>query len=132
MSETIITNANGEARDLRRQILTQRDLIRDVVERWQVRYWEFDSQGQTGRNEFYRVARKLKNLDVETAAAAQVEEIVGGNSLTTYVCDSCDKRHGTVILIGTYPPDTSLSTAMVCATCLNAARAALGGEGRGQ
>lgn len=126
MPDTTITTAKGKSHDLRQQILTQRDLIREVNEYWRVRYWEFDSQEQPGRNKFYGIKKSLKKLDVETATAAQVDAIVGDNSMTTYVCDSCEKRHETVIWVGTFPPDSTHTSAMVCAPCLRAALAALG------
>jgi hypothetical protein len=107
-------------------VITTRDRIRSVADRWAQQY---PDDGDARR-------AKLATLDKDNATAKDVEKIIGNASWTRLGCDECGKEVGTVVQLGE-EPDYESSTADVCLECLHKAagltkqarRATLGGGG---
>ncbi len=72
------------------KLVTERDVIKSVAERWKDQY-QFDdgrwaSAGVTPGNEVYAI---LRSLDLETTTAAKINSLLGNDSWTTRECLSC-------------------------------------------
>lgn len=104
-------------------LITERDMIRSVAERWRGQY-AGDLRGRFGKT-----ARQLDALDVEHASADDVATIIGNRSWTEVACDGCGDKATTAVQVGA-EPDYESSTAVLCPTCLRKAVALLPDEDR--
>jgi hypothetical protein len=67
------------------------------------------------------VGDELAALDVETATAADVAEIVGNGSwVGKNICNACKAETWDAVQLGE-PPDCESSTVTICADCLRSA-----------
>ena len=113
-------------------LLTTRTKIRSVADRGKEQYCRGDRwcEAWRGRKPADVIYKRLAALDVETATAADVEEIIGNDSWTVIDCDECGERVPAVVRVG-YDPDyesSMNSTALVCADCLRRALSMIEGE----
>jgi hypothetical protein len=85
------------------EAVTTRSLIRTVAARWRRQYPD------KRRDQL----AALEALDPGTAAAEDVEAIVGNRSWTRTVCDECKREVGRTVRLGEEPAYES-ATAYVC------------------
>lgn len=104
------------------RIITQRDLIKVVAERWRNTYQPFTGDampvfshhhgvahgGKTKR----QIAEELDTLDPETATASDVNNIIGNKSWTRIECGHCGKETDRAVTFGCYH-----HTATLCKKC---------------
>lgn len=114
------------------ELITQRDLIRGVAEKWRRQYskssyWE--TPNATGRTAA-QVAARLDALDVETATHEDVAKIIGNDSWTELICNSCRADCERVVQVGE-PDDYESRTANLCLSCARKAVEAFGGGDEG-
>lgn len=64
------------------------------------------------------ITRKLEALDVTTATAADVAQIIGNQSWSYFCCDECSQYVEKVVEFGEYE-----STVKLCTSCLRAGSA---------
>mgnify|MGYP007083465666 CR=1 FL=1 len=109
------------------ELITKRQLIDSVAERWKVQYysgprqgWAFTTSGAS--DEIYRRLKALPQNATEDQAAA----IIGNSGWTRIECDECGKYVDAAVQLGE-PPDYESATAVVCLDCLKAAAALLEG-----
>jgi hypothetical protein len=100
------------------KLLNERNQVRDVAKRWRSHY----GAGTYGADKRKRmVGDELAALNVETATAADVAEIVGNGSwVEKTACHECGGRTWDAVQVGE-PPDYESSTATICGNCLRAA-----------
>lgn len=96
------------------ELMTQRDRIRTIVERWEYAYKGGISVkfGQDKAD----ILDRLKKLDLETADAKTVNEIIGNNKWTTAKCSECAGIVSDVVMVGENP-DWESNTAYLCQKC---------------
>jgi hypothetical protein len=99
-------------------VLTERDLIRGVADRWRKQY--FDGRTQSWRQSLgdsCLTYDRLAALDPESATAADVNAIVGNKTWSRPECGVCCERAIKVVVIANCDSD-----AQVCPACLDLAR----------
>jgi hypothetical protein len=96
------------------KIITERDLIKKVPDRWYEQYAPFDSQFTVDKLSTYE---KLKKLDTALCTANDVYSIIGNSSWTTMICDNCKEITSWIIRIGE-EPDYDSHTVCLCKNCL--------------
>jgi hypothetical protein len=101
------------------ELITERDLIRNVVKAWRKQY----PKGCSVRND--KILYKLECLDRESATSKDVEKIIGNNSWTSIRCNECYEYTDAAVQLGE-EPDYESATAMVCKNCLLKAIALIG------
>jgi len=94
------------------KIITTRDMIRGVAERWRDQYWN------THNKKFIDIRAQLDALNDETATLADVVAIIGNDSWTKVRCDECSQEVDWVVQVGE-DPDYESHTVTVCRSCLN-------------
>lgn len=112
------------------KLITQRDQIRTVAERWKEQYCRrafspaanavIDFWSTTYSNESTEaIYNKLAALDGETATAADVDAIIGNNSWSSvgYHCSECDTQPADAILQVGEELDYDSCTAFLCRDC---------------
>lgn len=92
-------------------LITQRDLIRGLPEKWRRQY---PDGGYYGRKD---VQGKLDALNCETATVEDVAAIIGNTSWTDIHCDACDESVPWIVRVG-QEPDYESATAHLCGKCL--------------
>lgn len=107
------------------ELLNERNQVRMVARRWHALY----GAGTYGRDKRGRmVGDELSALDVETATAAEVAEIIGNGSwVRKNTCHECGAETWDAVQVG-QPPDYESSTATICGYCLHAALRLLSAE----
>jgi hypothetical protein len=86
------------------EVLTKRQVIRDVPKRWKQQY----PNGKEGKYEKLIAAKPLSKK--------KVDAIIGNNSWTELICDQCRKDVPLVVLL-----DSSEYSNSICEQCLNKA-----------
>lgn len=104
------------------KLITQRDLIRTVAQRWRELWPSSRDYEKAGwcESTIGEISRKLLALDVETATQADVDGIIGNSSWVTMYCDECGSQCTDVIQLG-HEPDYGSSTANLCRSCFEEA-----------
>lgn len=106
------------------KIITQRQLIRNVANRWREQYFKLDDSlddipvnGKSKR----QIQTELDSLDKEIATAQDINNIIGNGSWTRLRCDECGQEVETVLRVGE-EPDYESQTACLCVSCVHAAQ----------
>jgi hypothetical protein len=99
------------------KIITERDEIRTVAERWKKQYGRSMWANDPGKQE---IARQLEALDKETADRWVVAAIIGNDSWIDTRCDSCGQVFPAVIHIGD-EQDYDARWQVLCEGCLKSA-----------
>lgn len=100
------------------KVITVRTQVREVAERWRKQY---STKAYANDTEKQGIAKRLDNLDPETATAEDVEAIIGNRSWAELPkCHECGKRHPVVVEIGE-PVEYESATAQLCYSCLSQA-----------
>lgn len=108
------------------KLVTIRDLIRQVPERWKAQYCYAEGKwGKTMGGDTSLVYKGLAALDRETATPEQVAAIIGNGSWSQLLCNECGQNVDAIVELG-QPPDHDSSTANVCVSCMYKAIALLG------
>lgn len=76
------------------KLITQRDLIKGVYERWLHQYPEPQPEDKK------QIATILSKLDLSVASAKEIDEIIGNNTWTTELCQECDNRKENYLVLG--------------------------------
>lgn len=98
--------------------LTQRDVIKGVLDRWVDQYPNMEYVFHDGRS-VAAIKKQLESLDTDTCTIEDVDAIIGNSSWTELKCDSCDKPQTIMVMFdgGDYGrPDTG-----ICEKCLTKA-----------
>lgn len=100
------------------QIITERDRIRTVAERWARQYgigtrWECDPVMQG-------ILQSLEMLSGDTCSAEIVNKIIGNNTWTRMRCDECKEDTTWIIQLGEMSGYES-NTANICRACFDKA-----------
>jgi len=102
------------------KIITQRDCILRVCDRWKDQYTPFDKHSPNKLEIF----KQLQQLNLETCSAKDVADIIGNSSWTTLQCDECGQETDWVLRVGEEPGWES-RTAILCKSCVGKAVAKL-------
>ena len=106
------------------KIITQRDLVRAVADRFEQTYGEgwhpFVYLKDNPPRKWQEIAADLRVLDLETCPASAVNSIMTNEAWTTLTCNECGKVVTEVVEIGEEPNPES-RTANVCFRCIDAA-----------
>lgn len=114
------------------RLITERDVIREIAERWKRQYFKQGSWFQWGvpGMEFAPTETTYNNLialDGETATIDDVKVALGGNAKIagwhSLSCDSCARSANAVVELGE-DRDYESDTARICFDCAKAAAAA--------
>lgn len=105
------------------KVLIQRELILQVVGRWKAQY-PIDYQFGTGRSSD-AILSELKNLDLSTCSASEVDRIIecGSERCSGWVsfnCNECNSYKDWVVQVGD-EPDYDSATVQLCRECLQKA-----------
>ena len=101
-------------------VIHQRDIIRGVAEKWAFTY-----TGNYHRWPDKRViGMKLAALDLETASAQEINDIIGNATWTVLMCTECDQSHSVLVRVG-QEPDYDAQWVDLCMGCLQRAARAL-------
>lgn len=95
-------------------LITHRELIRKVVERWERQY-----PPKTAEPDKTKKGDDLRKLNLETATIHDVEKVIGNYSWTRLKCDDCGREDDdldTVVQVG-QEPDYESATALLCKEC---------------
>ena len=99
------------------KIITERDLIRTVADRWakvyETGYYAKDATKQG-------ILKSLRMLSTTTCSADDVNKIIGNKSWTRMHCSECAKSTNWVIQVGE-EPDYESATANLCRKCFDKA-----------
>jgi hypothetical protein len=99
------------------KIITERDLIRTVADRWAEQY-------ETGYYSTHKdkqdILARLRALDKETCSADDVNKIIGNKSWTRRHCSECREHTNWAIQVGE-EPDYESATATLCRSCFDKA-----------
>ena len=96
-------------------LLSERNQVRGVAKAWKGQYPPRQWPAQQA------IYKKLKKLDVETATAQDVYEIIGNSSWVRKVhCSECDTLSWECVLLGE-PLYYESATAAICIDCLRKA-----------
>lgn len=98
------------------KLLTERVLIREVAQRWAEQYADYRGRN---RGDLQAIARKLAELDGETASAADVAAIIGNESWTRI--DHCDECGETNPPAAVRLAEDTESSVDICLPCLRKA-----------
>jgi hypothetical protein len=105
------------------ELMNERNQVRTVAKRWRAQYGEGTYPGDKRKR---MVGAELAALNAETAAAADVAEIVGNDSwVCINACHECGAKTWDAVEVG-LPPDNESYTATICGDCLRAALRLLG------
>jgi hypothetical protein len=112
------------------EIITVRDLIRDIVATWLASYPVCDPQHHMHRaalkmdhsRKSIEIYGKLLKLDVETATPKDVAKIIGNDSWTAMECDECgEKKPVAVARVGLDSDFDDRPETTICRACLKSA-----------
>lgn len=103
------------------KIITQRDLILTVVERWKAN----TVQGADRK----AILENLKKLDLNVCSSKDIADIIGNESWTDLQCDECEMNVDLIIQVG-QGRDYDTSMAYLCRRCVE--NAFLNIESRGR
>jgi hypothetical protein len=107
------TFAISKMRTLMPRVVTIRDIIRGVPERYRDQYPD-DREQAGGRNTGSTYA-KLTALDLETATVKDIANIIGNDSWTRLECSVCELDREAVVEV----PREYSQPLTVCAVCAN-------------
>ena len=93
--------------------ITERDLIRNVAEKWRMQYLRSTPDKMN-------ILSGLLAIDKESALSEDIAKIIGNTSWTELKCDECGQYVKEIIQLG-QEPDYESSTAFICCDCLCAA-----------
>jgi hypothetical protein len=94
------------------RLALSRNLIATAPRRWEAQYRDTTDEKKQA------ITARLNALDVATATAAEVAEIIGNKSWSYFTCDECSQPVEKVVEIGEYERVVTL-----CTSCLRAASA---------
>lgn len=94
------------------KLVTDRDLIVHVAERWKRQYCQRDGWTRTHSGSSEDTYRGLAALDGKTATAAQVAAIIGNESWSAYYCGECDEYRSRAVAL-----DNGDGTSYICEGC---------------
>ena len=96
------------------RVVTERGLIKSVLERWEAQYPRKSWKGITFVDGTTpgQVHDSLRLLDLDTATADDVATAIGNSSWTTDLCDECGTRVSNGIEIGIHE-----SRVFICVDC---------------
>lgn len=103
-----------------RRVETERERVRAVADRWAAQYpiHQWPDRPDSALNHKRATIAKLRAIDVETATAAEVNEIIGNDSWCgPDNCDECGVRTFDMVHIGE-EPDYEARYVEVCRGCL--------------
>lgn len=109
--------SHGDIWGAKMQLVTEKQLVLEVVKAWERQYPGHGS-GQWSQE----VSAALKQLDLTTATAEDIEAIIGNSSWTAIRCNECNCRVKAAVQLGE-DPDYDSATAVVCFDCLRKALA---------
>lgn len=99
------------------KIITERDRIRNVAERWAQVY----EKGYYANDPVKQgILQSLRMLNPETCSAADVNKVIGNKSWTTMRCNECKEDTTWIIQLGE-TPDCESATANICRACFDKA-----------
>ena len=98
-------------------LITERQLVREVAERWKDQYFINETWPDGPDNE--DIYKKLLAMP-RWATAATVAEIIGNDSWTSIRCDECGKNVKSAMRLGE-EPDYESNTVKLCLACLKKA-----------
>lgn len=110
------------------KLITARDLIRTVSERWRAAYRLCQDATPFGTPQAKTQAR-LAALDLETATPAEVNAIIGNSSWTQEACNECNRSDADALILFGQEPDYDSCGAYVCVDCLRKAMTLVGAPG---
>jgi len=96
-------------------VITERDRIKMVVKKWSLKY----ESGAYGQDKI-EILKKLKNINLNTVSAKEVESIIGNSTWTDLICDECGEHVTKIVQVGEELNDES-ATARLCTACLRKA-----------
>ena len=106
-------------------LITAREQIRTVAQRWKLQYLAFHSAPQKLEIE---ILQALESLDVEVATKEDVAAIIGNTSWIISDCDECGGMFDALVELSDWS-DGEYSPARLCAGCLRKALALIEGGG---
>lgn len=108
----------------RARLLTHRQEIATVAERWKDQYFANGRWG--GTDGAFAIYKKLKALNITKATPADVTKIIGNETWTMIRCDGCDSYVEKAVQVGATPEYESATTTL-CVNCLRDAQQLLRG-----
>lgn len=99
-------------------VIERRDIIKGVSKAWDNQYRTYGCERKTA------IGERLKDLDLKTCSAKDVDEVIGNGSWTTNACDLCGEENERLLRIGD-DPDYEARFVDICGTCLDVAKAKL-------
>lgn len=98
------------------RLITQRDLIRKVAKLWDLQYPPVNYYYSDGSKAI--ISKALNGLNLETASAQAVNQIIGNDSWTDIPkCSECKTRPNDAVLQVGEEPDYESKTAYLCQEC---------------
>lgn len=94
------------------KVMTRRQVIKGIVERWEQIFVRFPHSPQTNET-----LVKLKGLDLDTCTREEVDSIIGNKSWTTLTCNECGNDCDAIRTCGE-ASDYESFTADLCLQCL--------------
>ena len=96
------------------QITTEQDMIQQVAGRWAQQYAHTKDPSRLATLE------ALRSMNLSTATAKTVAEIIGNETWTRLGCDQCGEYTKWLVTVGA-PRDWESPTASLCRDCFNKA-----------
>ena len=99
------------------KIITKRDQIKSVLQRWEEQYSEAEYKLWPETRKIYA---KLKTLDFDVATEEDIAAIIGNDTWTRLDCGECGKSVEAVVHMGEEEDYGSL-TIFLCESCIGQA-----------
>ncbi len=112
------------------ELYTERLMIQNVVARWHQTYSRLGKDYMlSGGRLATDIENELRSLDLDTATAEEVAEIIDSTSWTNLRCHQCRKLVKAIVRVG-QPLEHDSSTADLCEDCVYAALCVITGRDR--
>lgn len=99
-------------------VIERRSIIEGVYDAWDKQYRAYGCEKKTA------IGERLKDLDLKTCSAKDVDDVIGNRSWTTNACDLCGEENEGLLRIGD-EADYEARFVDICGTCLDVAKSKL-------
>ncbi len=109
------------------RIVTERALIKSVLERWEAQYFENNSQVypkwaqmgfkfNNGKNAL-QIRDELRLLDLNTSTTEQIVGVIGNSTWVTRLCNECGVYANRGVVVGE-GESTDMDSTFLCMDCM--------------
>lgn len=106
------------------EVLTKREVIQGVPERWKQQYFGLDGWRSTRADNREDTYHALKALDLASCTEADIEAVIGNRSWTRLECDGCEREVDKICFLRSHSQN-EYGSCSYCKDCLAGALKAI-------